>query len=164
MSVWQSGKFFTKLLWFTLRLPHFFGIYWYRLWEVFNLTSVRECCKQYEWSFYSRVLWYAHSSLMLHHPTNGVESESYKRSFVIVHFLKFRLTGFQLSEFDCNYTVCWQNQYYDNCYQWYQWYLHTQIQLISLNQNPVNRNFRKWVGCEALALGVWLLFLNNFTE
>ena len=24
------------------------------------------------------------------------------------------------------------------------------IQLISLNRNPVNRNFRKWVGCEAL--------------
>ena len=26
------------------------------------------------------------------------------------------------------------------------------LQLISLNQNSVNRNFRKWVGCEALAL------------
>ena len=26
-----------------------------------------------------------------------------------------------------------------------------EIQLISLNWNPVNRNFRKWVGCEALA-------------
>ena len=25
------------------------------------------------------------------------------------------------------------------------------IQLISLNRNPVNRSFRKWVGCEALA-------------
>ena len=25
------------------------------------------------------------------------------------------------------------------------------VQLISLNRNPVNRNFRKWVGCEALA-------------
>ena len=25
------------------------------------------------------------------------------------------------------------------------------IQLISLNWNPVNRDFRKWVGCEALA-------------
>ena len=25
------------------------------------------------------------------------------------------------------------------------------IQLISLNWNLVNRNFRKWVGCEALA-------------
>ena len=28
---------------------------------------------------------------------------------------------------------------------------HNEIQLISLNRNPVNRNFRKWVGCEALA-------------
>ena len=26
-----------------------------------------------------------------------------------------------------------------------------QVQLISLNRNPVNWNFRKWVGCEALA-------------
>ena len=25
------------------------------------------------------------------------------------------------------------------------------LQLISFNRNPVNRNFRKWVGCEALA-------------
>ena len=28
---------------------------------------------------------------------------------------------------------------------------HLYVQLISLNQNQVNRNFRKWVGCEALA-------------
>ena len=31
-------------------------------------------------------------------------------------------------------------------------YMHDsfQLQLISLNRNPVNRNFRKWIGCEAL--------------
>ena len=31
-------------------------------------------------------------------------------------------------------------------------HVHTQpsiVQLISLNWNPVNQNFRKWVGCEA---------------
>ena len=36
-------------------------------------------------------------------------------------------------------------------YDHYQ-YIYNIIQLLSLNGNLVNRNFREWVGCEALAL------------